>query len=152
MSAIRESTISPVEHVDEQQSRAVAEAAREQEWRKPSFAKGLYLGQFDLSLIHPHPRPEADRSERGERFLASLESFLRTVDVAFIERESRIPDEVFAGLAEIGAFGMKIPIEYGGLGLGQHYYNRALVMIGIGQRRHRSRCSRHISPSACPSR
>lgn len=120
----------PAGHVDEQQSRAVAEAAREQEWRKPSFAKGLYLGQFDLSLIHPHPRPEPDRIERGERFLADLESYLRTVDGALIERDARIPDDVFAGLAEIGAFGMKIPVEYGGLGLGQHYYNRALVLVG----------------------
>lgn len=133
MSGIRESTVSHVEGVepvDEQQSRAVAEAAREQEWQKPSFAKGLYLGRFDLSLIHPHPRPQADRIERGERFLADLEAFLRTVDGARIERESRIPDEVLQGLAELGAFGMKIPVEYGGLGLGQHYYNRALVLIG----------------------
>ena len=127
MSAIRESSIS---HVDEQESRAVAEAAREQEWRKPSFAQGLYLGQFDLSLIHPHPRPEPDRGERGEKFLAALESYVRTIDGALIERESRIPDEVYAGLAEIGAFGMKIPVEYGGLGLGQHSYNHALAMIG----------------------
>ena len=133
MSVIRESIVPPVEHVehvDEQQSRAVAEAAREQEWRKPSFAKGLYLGQFDLSLIHPHPRPEPERRERGERFLADLESFLRTVDAARIEREARIPDEVFRGLAGLGCFGMKIPVEYGGLGLGQYYYNHALTMIG----------------------
>lgn len=141
MSVIRESTVSPEPagpaasaappgHVSEQQSRAVAEAAREQEWRKPSFAKGLYLGQFDLSLIHPHPRPQPDRIERGEKFLADLESYLRTVDGPLIERESRIPDEVFQGLAELGCFGMKIPAEHGGLGLGQHYYNRALVMIG----------------------
>ena len=130
MSTTRESTASDVEHVDEQQSRAVAEAAREQDWRKPSFARGLYLGQFDLSLIHPHPRPDPGRHERGERFLAALESLLRAVDVARIERESRIPDETFQALAEIGAFGMKIPVEYGGLGLGQYYYNRALVMIG----------------------
>lgn len=127
MSAIRESTIP---HVDEQQSRAVAEAAREQEWRKPSFAKGLYLGQFDLSLIHPHPRPAPERRERGEKFLAELESYLRTVDNAVIERDSRIPDEVFQGLAELGCFGMKIPVEYGGLGLGQYYYNHAMTMIG----------------------
>ena len=127
MSVIRESTVS---HVDEEQSRAVAEAAREQDWRKPSFARGLYLGQFDLSLIHPHPRPDPNRRERGESFLAALESLLRGVDVARIERESRIPDETFQALADIGAFGMKIPIEYGGLGLGQYYYNRALVMIG----------------------
>ncbi len=130
MSAIRESIVPPVEHVDEQQSRAVAEAAREQEWRKPSFAKGLYLGQFDLSLIHPHPRPQPERRERGEKFLADLEAYLRTVDGPRIEREARIPDEVFQGLAELGCFGMKIPVEYGGLGLGQYYYNHALTLIG----------------------
>jgi alkylation response protein AidB-like acyl-CoA dehydrogenase len=130
VSTTRESIVSPVEHVDEQQSRAVAEAAREQEWRKPSFAKGLYLGQFDLSLIHPHPRPKPERRERGEKFLADLEAYLRTVDGALIEREARIPDEVYAGLAELGCFGMKIPSEYGGLGLGQYYYNHALAMIG----------------------
>ena len=130
MSAIRESIVPPVEHVDEQQSRAVAEAAREQEWRKPSFAKGLYLGQFDLSLIHPHPRPQPERRERGEQFLAELESYLRTVDGTRIEREALIPDEVFQGLAELGCFGMKIPVEYGGLGLGQYYYNHALTLIG----------------------
>ncbi|GAA1054994.1 putative acyl-CoA dehydrogenase FadE10 [Agromyces luteolus] len=130
VSSTRESAASPVTQVDEQESRAVAEAAREQEWRKPSFAKGLYLGQFDLSLIHPHPRPDAERVERGEAFLADLEAFLRTVDVAEIEREARIPDAVFQGLADLGAFGMKIPVDYGGLGLGQIYYNHALTMIG----------------------
>lgn len=121
-----ESTVSP----DAEQSRAVAEAAREQEWRKPSFARGLYLGQFDLSLIHPHPRPESAARERGERFLADLEAYLRTVDGAAIDREARIPDEVFQGLADLGCFGMKIPVGYGGLGLGQYSYNRALTMIG----------------------
>ncbi|MEI5582598.1 MULTISPECIES: acyl-CoA dehydrogenase family protein [unclassified Agromyces] len=148
MSATRESAVSPSDpprptrpaqpaapapppaHVDERQSRAVAEAAREQEWRKPSFARGLYLGQFDLSLIHPQPRPSAERMERGERFLAELEAYLRTVDAAAIEREARIPDEVYQGLAALGCFGMKIPVEYGGLGLGQYYYNHALTMIG----------------------
>jgi alkylation response protein AidB-like acyl-CoA dehydrogenase len=116
--------------VDEQQSRAVAEAAREQDWRKPSFAKGLYLGQFDLTLIHPHPRPAPDRRDRGEQFLRDLEAFLRTVDGPQIERDARIPDEVYQGLAELGCFGMKIPVEYGGRGLGQYNYNHALTMIG----------------------
>jgi alkylation response protein AidB-like acyl-CoA dehydrogenase len=131
-----QSTVSPdsagstAGQVDAEQSRAVAEAAREQEWRKPSFARGVYLGRFDLSLIHPHPRPEPGARERGERFLADLEAYLRTVDGAAIEREARIPDEVFQGLADLGCLGMKIPVEYGGLGLGQYSYNRALTMVG----------------------
>ena len=128
MSTTSESTVS---HVDEQQSRAVAEAAREQDWRKPSFARGLYLGQFDLSLIHPHPRPEPDRRERGEQFLAALESLPANRRRHASSSGSRAsPTRSSQGSPTLGAFGMKIPVEYGGLGLGQYYYNRALVMIG----------------------
>jgi alkylation response protein AidB-like acyl-CoA dehydrogenase len=37
---------------------------------------------------------------------------------------------VIKGLKQLGAFGMKIPEEYGGLGLSQLYYNRALILFG----------------------
>jgi alkylation response protein AidB-like acyl-CoA dehydrogenase len=118
-------------HVSEQESRQVAEAARETEWRKPSFGKELFLGRFSLDLIHPHPLPSAADRERGEAFLAKLERFLREeVDPAVIERDAMIPDTVIKGLKELGALGMKIPEEYGGLGLSQTYYNRALALVG----------------------
>jgi alkylation response protein AidB-like acyl-CoA dehydrogenase len=107
--------------------RAIAESSREQEWRKPSFAKELYLGRFRLDLIHPHPTSSPEDVERGERFLAELRAFCELeVDGAVIEREARIPDDVVKGLAQLGAFGIKIPREYGGLGLSHVYYNRAL--------------------------
>jgi alkylation response protein AidB-like acyl-CoA dehydrogenase len=115
--------------VDARAARALAEASRETEWTRPSFARGIYLGRFDLSLVHPHPRPDDDRRERGERFLREVQAYCRTLDGTVIEREARIPDEYVKGLAELGAFGMKIPTEYGGLGLGQLYYNRALQLI-----------------------
>ncbi len=116
-------------NVTEKQSREVAEAARETEWHKPSFAKGLFLGRFDLDLVSPHPRPsEAERS-RGEAYLERLREFLvAEVDGAVIERDARIPDAVITGLRDIGAFGMKIPVDYGGVGLSQLYYNRALEL------------------------
>ena len=118
-------------HATEQESRAVAEAAREQEWRKPSFAKELFLGRFRLDLIHPHPRPDPEEEARGDRFCTQLREFLETeVDPAVIERDSQIPDEVVKGLRRLGAFGMKIPQEYGGLGLSQVSYNRALELAG----------------------
>ncbi|MER5767418.1 acyl-CoA dehydrogenase family protein [Streptomyces sp. NPDC001985] len=117
--------------VTEQEARQVAEAAREQDWRRPSFAKELFLGRFRLDLIHPHPLPAAEDTQRGEEFLARLREFCETrVDGARIEREDRIPDEVINGLREIGALGMKIDIKYGGLGLTQVYYNRALALAG----------------------
>jgi alkylation response protein AidB-like acyl-CoA dehydrogenase len=117
--------------VTEREARQVAEAAREQGWRKPSFAKELFLGRFRLDLIHPHPQPADDDVRRGEAFLAKLRDFCETkVDSARIEREARIPDEVINGLKELGALGMKIDTKYGGLGLTSLYYNKALALAG----------------------
>ncbi|MGP2441871.1 acyl-CoA dehydrogenase family protein [Streptomyces sp. JW3] len=117
--------------VTEREARRVAEAARDQDWRKPSFAKELFLGRLRLDLIHPHPLPDAEASRRGEEFLARLRDFCETrIDGAGIERDARIPDEVIAGLKELGAFGMKIDTKYGGLGLTQVYYNKALALVG----------------------
>ncbi|MGH4035360.1 acyl-CoA dehydrogenase family protein [Actinomycetota bacterium Odt1-20B] len=117
--------------VTEREARQVAEAAREQDWRKPSFAKELFLGRFRLDLIHPHPLPADEHARRGEEFLTKLRDFCETkIDSARIEREARIPDEVVGGLKELGAFGMKIDTKYGGLGLTQVYYNKALALVG----------------------
>ncbi|MFJ9716316.1 acyl-CoA dehydrogenase family protein [Streptomyces sp. NPDC101213] len=117
--------------VTEREARQVAEAAREQDWRKPSFAKELFLGRFRLDLIHPHPLPADEAVRRGEQFLAKLRAFCETrIDGALIEREARIPDEVVTGLKELGALGMKIDPKYGGLGLTQVYYNKALALVG----------------------
>ncbi len=128
MSATTTKTASP--QVTERDARAVAEAAREVEWLRPSFAKGIYLGDFDLSLIHPLPTLDEGTIARGDAFLASLTGYCKTLDGSRIEREDLIPDEYIAGLADLGAFGMKIPVEYGGLGLPLVYYGRALMVIG----------------------
>jgi alkylation response protein AidB-like acyl-CoA dehydrogenase len=117
-------------HVSEREAREVAEAARETDWQRPSFAKGLYLGHFDLDLVHPHPRATREDEERGEEFLSRLREVVSRIDGARIEREARIPDEDFKALADVGAFGMKIPREYGGLGLTMSSYGKALMLAG----------------------
>src|SRR5215210_9455335 len=115
--------------VSEQQARQVAEAAREREWKLPSFGKELFLGNFRLDLISPQPRLDAEATAKGERFLARLREFLvAAVDPLEIERDAKIPERVLDGLKEIGALGMKVPEAYGGLGLSQVYYNRALAL------------------------
>src|SRR4051794_23667722 len=117
--------------VSEREARQVAEAAREQEWKLPSFGKELFLGNFRLDLIHPQPRLDAESTEKGEAFLATLREFLvNEVDPLQIERDAKIPDEVIEGFKRIGAMGMKVAEEYGGLGVSQVYYNRALAMVG----------------------
>ncbi len=98
----------------------------------PSFAKQLFIGDLRLDLIYPQRPLAPEAVEKGERFLARLREFLvAKVDPLEIERESKIPDDVVAGLKEIGALGMKVSEQYGGLGLSQVYYNRALAMAGV---------------------
>jgi hypothetical protein len=117
--------------VSEKEARQVAEDAREREWKLPSFGKELFLGNFRLDLIHPQPRLDPQAVEKGERFLATLREFLvREVDPLQIERDAKIPDSVLDGLKGMGALGMKVPEQYGGLGLSQVYYNRALALAG----------------------
>ena len=118
--------------VSEKQARQVAEAARETDWKLPSFGKQLFLGDFRLDLIHPQPKLDQAAVDKGEAFLAELRTFLENkVDPLQIERDAAISDDVVEGLKALGAFGMKIPTEYGGLGLSQVYYNKALAMTGV---------------------
>lgn len=116
--------------VTEQDARQVAEAARETEWGQPSFVRELFLGRLRLDLIHPPPEPDAEEQVRAAAFLQRLALFAESVDGAEIERTGRVPEHVIEGLREIGAFGIKIPQEYGGLGLSQRSYNRAIAYIG----------------------
>lgn len=114
-----------------EQSKQVAEESREAGWTAPSFGRELFLGNLRLDLIHPQPALPAASVEKGERFLERLRAFLaERVDPAQIERDAKIPDDVLDGLKQLGALGMKIPEEYGGLGLSQVYYNKALALAG----------------------
>ena len=116
-------------NVTEREAREVVEAAREAEWKLPSFGKELFLGNLRLDLIHPQPPLDPTAVENGERFLASLRAFLEErVDPLQIERDAKIPASVIDGLKQLGALGMKVPEHYGGLGLSQVYYNRALAL------------------------
>ena len=118
--------------ISEKEARQVAEAAREAEWTLPSFGKQLFLGDFRLDLIHPQPQVDPAAGEKGERFLARLRAFLEGhVDPLEIEREAKIPEHVVEGLKRLGALGMKVSEEYGGLGLSQVHYNRALALAGV---------------------
>ncbi|HEX2774240.1 MAG TPA: acyl-CoA dehydrogenase family protein [Micromonosporaceae bacterium] len=117
--------------VTEKEARQVAEAAREAEWRKPSFGKQLFLGRFRLDLIDPWPQPDPAKAARADDFLRRLDAYVRSdVDGAQIERDAFIPDDVFRGLAGLGAFGMKIDEKYGGLELSNLHYCRALMLVG----------------------
>lgn len=113
----------------EAEVRRVAEEARETEWKAPSFLKELFLGNFRIDLIHPYPESPPERAE-FRSFYESMARFLaEEVDSDAIDREGKIPPRVLARLAEMGAFGMKIPKEYGGLGFTQREYGEVMKLI-----------------------
>jgi alkylation response protein AidB-like acyl-CoA dehydrogenase len=119
-----------VQSPDEQASRDVAEAAREAEWRGAAFLRDLFLGSFRLPLVHPFPY-ESQTRPRFQRFYEAFESFLREkVDPVAIDESGEYPVDVIAGLSALGAFGMIIPEEYGGLGFTNREYARAMMLVG----------------------
>src|SRR5690242_5775362 len=109
----------------------LAEAARDPLEDRGSFASNLFVGRYDFDRIYPYPAQSAEDRAAGEEFVHKLENYLREhVDPDEIDRTGEIPPENFKGLAEIGAFGIKVPKKYGGLGLSQSNYGRAAVLLG----------------------
>jgi alkylation response protein AidB-like acyl-CoA dehydrogenase len=120
----------PAGLASEKEARDVAEAARESEWSGPSFVRELFLGRFRLDLIHPHPvRSDPAEEARAVPFFARLRAFMERVDSDLIDRTGEIPEAYVQELREMGAFGIKIPTEYGGLGLSYASYTRAMAMV-----------------------
>lgn len=107
-----------------------AEAAREMEWKSPSFALKLFHGDVDFSLISPFPEQSAEEKKEGDEYLVKIEKFLKeNLDPDEVDLTGLIPDKVYKGLAELKAFALKIPKEYGGMGFSQYNYNRIMHLI-----------------------
>jgi len=114
----------------EAESRKVAEESRETEWAGRGFLRELFLGSFSLELIHPFPDVQKARPE-FTKFYADLRQFLlEKVDPVVIDETGEYPEHVVDGLRKLGAFGMKIPKDYGGLGFTVSEYTRVMQMVG----------------------
>jgi alkylation response protein AidB-like acyl-CoA dehydrogenase len=108
----------------------LTEAARETA-RESTFVSGVFMGRFDLARLRPFPVQSAADREQGDAFLQKLETVLHTkVDPDEIDRTGEIPALVIEELAKLGAFGIKISPQYGGLGLSQTNYCRAAMLLG----------------------
>jgi alkylation response protein AidB-like acyl-CoA dehydrogenase len=117
-------------HVTEQESLAVAESSRQTEWTRPSFMRELFLGNFRFYLVHPFPASKPDRPEYAEFYERMKRFMLDEVDSPDIDATGDYPPHVIDGLRRMGAFGMKISTEYGGLGFSQVEYARIMELIG----------------------
>lgn len=115
-------------HATADEARALAEGAREN-WKGRAFLRELFLGTLHVDYIDPWPVSPERPAFRA--FLERLEAFLiERVDSERIDREGTYGAEVLDGLRALGAFGMKIPTSYGGLGLSHPEYCKAVELLG----------------------
>lgn len=116
-------------NASEEQSREFMEQNRETTWKGKGFLRSMFLGEFNVDWIDPFP--ESELSAECEAFLEKVERFMvEKVDSVEIDKTGELPEHVMKGLAELGAFGMKIPKKYGGLGFSNVEYCKALEIIG----------------------
>src|SRR5712691_3725460 len=98
----------------------LTEASRDPLDERGSFASNLFIGRYDFDRIFPWPEQSAEDREAGADFLANLEKYLReNVDADEVDRTGEIPQKNIEELFALGAFGVKIPKQYEGLGLSQ---------------------------------
>ena len=117
-------------HVTETESRQVAEASRQTEWRQPSFLRDLFLGNFRPELIPPYPRAKDERPEFTELFAKLRAYFVEHVDPNLIDETGEYPEEVVESLQRMGAFGLLVPKEYGGHGLNKTEWCKLMELLG----------------------
>src|SRR5205814_8442032 len=109
----------------------LAESSRDPLDERGSFASNLFIGRFDFERIFPFPAQTAEDKALAEEFLAQLRSYLReNVDADEIDRTGEIPQKNIDDLFAMGAFAIKVPKQYGGLGLSQVNYGRAAMLLG----------------------
>jgi alkylation response protein AidB-like acyl-CoA dehydrogenase len=108
----------------------LTEAARERT-QTPSFVTDLFMG---AAISRSSCRSRSKRMRTATRATHSCNDSKKILreqaDPDAIDRAGEIPDAVIDALADIGAFAIKVPAQYGGLGLSQTNYCRAAMLLG----------------------
>lgn len=114
----------------DKESKKMAEELLFSEKKKPSFAKQLFKGVFDASLVFPFPSPTKEETVQVQQYVEKLKRFAdEKLDPKKIDKEGAIPKEVIEGLGELGLLSLTIPAQYGGLGLSQYAYAKAMEFL-----------------------
>ncbi|XP_070710535.1 very long-chain specific acyl-CoA dehydrogenase, mitochondrial [Pempheris klunzingeri] len=97
-----------------------------------SFAVNLFKGQIQTAQVFPYP---SALNEEQEQFLRELvgpvgKFFEEVNDSAKNDVLEKVEDHTMEGLKEMGAFGLQVPADLGGLGLSNTQYARLVEIVG----------------------
>ena len=91
-----------------------------------SFLKGLFGGAVNEGLVFPYPEPSRAEADQVHAVLDGLRRLSSKVDPAALDRDEAVPDELLASMRELGLFGLLVPKEHGGAGMGLTGYTRVV--------------------------
>ena len=115
---------------EKQAAMDLAEDSRQSTWDHPSFVAELFNGRFRWDLISPFPEQDPEDKRIGDEYMEKIRTVMeKYIDPEKVDRDQEVPREALRALADIGCFGIKIPKEYGGLGMSQTNYNRIVSYI-----------------------
>ncbi|CAG7834390.1 unnamed protein product [Allacma fusca] len=101
--------------------------------KQGSFAKRIFVGDFDTGLLTYPEVLDKERHETLHDMLKPIEDFFEAkVDSRKIDADAKISPALLEGLKELGLFGLQIPQEYGGLGLNATEFARVGELISDG--------------------
>ncbi|XP_052631019.1 very long-chain specific acyl-CoA dehydrogenase, mitochondrial [Harpia harpyja] len=99
----------------------------------------MFLGRLNTEQVFPYPSVLSEEQEQTlqelvgpvTRFLRCKEGILGEVNnPARNDELERVEDATMQGLKEMGAFGLQVPPEMGGLGLSNTQYARLVEIVG----------------------
>ncbi|XP_065177971.1 very long-chain specific acyl-CoA dehydrogenase, mitochondrial-like isoform X2 [Sycon ciliatum] len=98
----------------------------------PSFALNIFRGDINTSEVFPYPQVLTEEQNEETRMLVdpTTKFFEEVNDAAHNDEVAEVPADIMKGLAELGAFGLQVPNEHGGLGLTNTQYARLTEIVG----------------------
>lgn len=110
-----------------QGSVAVAESARDKA-SYSGFLAGLFEADVRWDLLTSVTLPAVGPSAR--EFLERFRTAISELDPDRIDSNGELPEHIISTLAELGAWGIKIPKRFGGQELSQHEYQQVATLCG----------------------
>ncbi|KAL4659919.1 very long-chain specific acyl-CoA dehydrogenase, mitochondrial [Arapaima gigas] len=98
-----------------------------------SFAVNMFKGQLNTSQVFPFPSVlNEEQSEFIRELVGPVSKFFTEVnDPVKNDALEKVEDGTMEGLKELGAFGLQVPTDLGGLGLTNTQYARLVEIVGV---------------------
>ena len=102
---------------------------------KPSFVRGLFVGEIADELLFPYPAPLDERRPEEAHTVRQLIEALNAmvasglIDSRAFDETETIPEPVIDAFAHAGLLALTIPTAYGGLGLSASAYARVFGAV-----------------------